>query len=164
MICPLLKKRRGILEVEHLTAVLRGGNGADDETTRRAVEGNGEKDQLVGGSRDHRGDGSDDEAVAGTAGNPRLFGVGGPAQRPAQRSAGTSGKSGASAGSLSGHLLRSEHAALSRKAPRRTRNRTELHVRAKGAAGSRAGGARTEASQAPPTKRTATDAGYVVAH
>jgi hypothetical protein len=33
MNCPLLKKRRGMLEVEHLKAVLRGGNGADDEVT-----------------------------------------------------------------------------------------------------------------------------------
>src|SRR5438132_14349549 len=31
------------------SAVLRGGNGADDETTRRAVEGDGEEDHLGGG-------------------------------------------------------------------------------------------------------------------
>jgi hypothetical protein len=51
VICPVefthelsaLKKRRGILKVEHLTVAPRGGNGADDETTRRAVEGHGEK-------------------------------------------------------------------------------------------------------------------------
>src|SRR5450755_282514 len=146
-----------MLEVEHLTAVPRGGNGADDETTRRAVEGNGEKDHLVGSSRDHRGDGSDDEAMAGTAGDPRLFGVGRPAQGQAQRPAGAGGKSGGSPGSLPGHLLRSEHAAFPRKTPRRTRNRTELHLRAKGAAGSGAGGARTEAPQASPAKRAASD-------
>src|SRR6476660_2489148 len=109
-----LKKRRGILEVEYLTAVPRGGNGADDETTRRAVEGHGKKDHLVGSSRDHRGDGSDHEAMARTAGGRRLFGVGGPAQRQAQRPPGAGGKSGGDAGTVPGHLLRSEHAALSR--------------------------------------------------
>jgi transposase len=52
VICPVefthelsaLKKRRGMLEVENLKAVLRGGNGADDEVTRRAVESPGEED------------------------------------------------------------------------------------------------------------------------
>ena len=85
MICPVefthelsaLKKRRGILEVANLTAVPRGGNGADDETTRRAIEGHGEEDHLVGSSRNHRGDRSDNEAMAGTAGGRGLFGAGG---------------------------------------------------------------------------------------
>src|SRR6476660_23385 len=159
-----LRKRRGILEVEYLTAVPRGGNGADDETTRRAVEGNGEKDHLVGSSRDHWGDRSDDEALAGTAGGRRLFRAGGPAQRQTQRPAGAGGKSGASAGSVPGHLLRSEHAAFPRKASRRTRHRVELHICAKGAARSRAGGTRAKAPQASATKRTAADAGDVAAH
>ena len=73
MICPVefthelsaLKKRRGILEVENLTALLRSGNGADDEITRRAIEGDGEEDHLVGGSGNHRSDGSDDAPLAG---------------------------------------------------------------------------------------------------
>src|SRR5258708_648502 len=133
-----------MLEVEHLTAVPRGGNGADDETTRRAVEGNGEKDHLVGSSRDHRGDGSDDEAMAGAAGGSRLLRGSRPAQKQAQRPPGSSGKSGGSVAAVPGHLLRSEHAALPRKTPRRTRDRTELHLRAKGAAGSWVGGARTK--------------------
>ena len=32
------------------------GNGADDETTRRVIEGDGEEDHLVGGRGDHRGE------------------------------------------------------------------------------------------------------------
>src|SRR5277367_2106325 len=154
MNCPLLKKRRGILEVAYLTAILRRGNGADDETTRRAVEGNGEEDHLVGSSREHRGDRSDDEAMAGAAGGRRLFGVGGPAQRQAQRPAGAGGPSGEDAGSVSHYLLRFEHAAFPRKASRRTRHPVELHLRAKGTARSRAGGARTKAPQASAPKRT----------
>ena len=38
-------------------------DGADDETARRAVESNGKEDHLVGSSRDHRGDRSDDAAL-----------------------------------------------------------------------------------------------------
>ena len=87
MICPVefthelsaLRKRRGILEVEYLTAVPRGGNGADDETTGCAIESDGEEDHLVGGCGDHRGDGSDNATVAGTAGVGWLFRVGGSA-------------------------------------------------------------------------------------
>lgn len=46
--CPLLKKRQRKLEVEDLTAVLRGGNGADDEVAGRVVESDGEKGHVVG--------------------------------------------------------------------------------------------------------------------
>ena len=48
-------------------AVLSRRDGADDESSRRAAEGDGEEDHLVGGGRNHRGDGSDDAAVAGAA-------------------------------------------------------------------------------------------------
>ena len=37
-------------------AVLGRRDGADDESSRRAAEGDGEEDHLVGGGRDHRGD------------------------------------------------------------------------------------------------------------
>jgi hypothetical protein len=70
-----LKKRRGIVKVEHLTAVPRGGNRADDETTRRAVEGHGEQDHLVGSGRNHRRDGSNHEAVAEAAGTHGYSGL-----------------------------------------------------------------------------------------
>jgi hypothetical protein len=39
-------------------------NGADDETTRRAIEGDGEEDQLVGCGGDHRSDGPDYAVMA----------------------------------------------------------------------------------------------------
>jgi hypothetical protein len=39
-----------------------------DEVTGCAVEGDGEEDHLVGGCRNHWGDGSDDEEVAGAVG------------------------------------------------------------------------------------------------
>src|SRR6266849_10401233 len=103
MNCPLLKSQWTKLRGGHPSAVLRGGNGADDETARRAVESDGEEDHLVGGSRDHRGEGSDNAAMAGTAGDAWVLGVGGPAQRQAQRPAGAGGKTGASPGSVPGH-------------------------------------------------------------
>lgn len=45
---------------EQASAVLGRGDGADDETTRRVVEGNGQEDHLVGRGGDHRGERSDD--------------------------------------------------------------------------------------------------------
>src|ERR1700676_2338289 len=53
-----LKKRRGKLGGGYSSAILRGGNGADDETARRIVESNGEEDPMVGCGRDHRSHGS----------------------------------------------------------------------------------------------------------
>ena len=97
MICPVvlthdvsaLKKWSGgaRLESELKPNVFRIRDGADDETTGRAVEGDGKEDHLVGGGGDHRGKRPDDAAVAGTAGGRRLFGSGGPAQGQSQRTA-----------------------------------------------------------------------------
>jgi hypothetical protein len=42
------------------------------------------KISLVGGCRDHRGDGSDDKTLAGADGQRRLLRLGGPAQGLAQ--------------------------------------------------------------------------------
>lgn len=56
-------------------AVLGRRDGADDEAARRAVEGNGEEDHLVGGGGDHRGDGSDDAALAQAGGERRYSGL-----------------------------------------------------------------------------------------
>jgi transposase len=44
----------GILEVEGTREDLRHGSGADDETTRRNLEGDGEEDHLDGGGGDRR--------------------------------------------------------------------------------------------------------------
>src|SRR5580658_2825697 len=164
MNCPLLKKRRGTLEVEDLKAVPRSGNGADDEVTRRAVKSHGEEDQLVGGGGDHRGDGPDDEAVARAAGDRWLFGLGGPAQGEAERQAGAGGQGGRSAAAVSPGVLRSEHAALSREAQREAWDRVELHVRAEGAARGRTGGARAQAAQASPAAGAAAHARHAAAH
>ncbi len=47
------------------SAVLRGGNGADDESAGRVVESEGEENPVVGGRRDSGSDGPDDAALAG---------------------------------------------------------------------------------------------------
>jgi hypothetical protein len=65
-------------------AVLSRRDGADDESSRRVAEGYGQEDHLVGGGRNHRGNGSDDAALAGATGAARLCWTGGPAQRKAQ--------------------------------------------------------------------------------
>src|SRR2546429_8193583 len=89
-----LKSQWGKLRGGYPSAVLRGGNGADDETAGRAVESDGEEDHMVGGRRDHRGHGSEHAAMAGTAGIGRGFGGGGLAEREAQRQAGVLGGGG----------------------------------------------------------------------
>src|SRR5438874_7266114 len=78
MICPLLEKRSGNarLGIGTQPNLFRLRDGADDETTRRAVESNGEEDHLVGSSRDHRGDGADDAQMARAMGGARLFRIG----------------------------------------------------------------------------------------
>ena len=40
------------------------GNGADDEDSGSDIEGDGRQAEVVGSCRDHRGNGSDDAAVA----------------------------------------------------------------------------------------------------
>src|SRR2546423_12399749 len=83
-----LKSQWGKLRGGYPSAVLRGGNGADDETAGCAVESDGEEDHLVGGRGDHRGDGSEHAAMAGTAGIGRGFGACGSAPRQTQRQGG----------------------------------------------------------------------------
>src|SRR3974390_2241227 len=154
----VLKKRRGNRVVEHHTAILRGGNGADDETARRVIESDGQEDHVVGGRRDHWGDRPDHEAMAGTIGLRRLFRPGGPAQGQAQRPAGSDRDGGGGAAALPGGLLRPEHAALPGEAARGAWHPFELHVGAEGAPGSRLGGARTKTAQASEGERTAAHA------
>src|SRR5271165_4315111 len=123
-----MKERRGKLGVENHSAVHRGGNGADDEVTRRAVEGDGEEDHLVGSCGNHRGDGSDDEEVAGAAGVGWVLGLGGPAEGQAQRQTDTAGEGRGGAAVVSGNVFRSEHPALSREAGRGAWNQAELYL------------------------------------
>src|SRR5271155_1043272 len=111
-----MRKRRGMLGGGNPSAVLRGGNGADDETTRRAVESDGEEDPMVGRGRDHRRLGSNHATVAGASGSGRVFGIGGSAQGQAQRQASPASQGGGGAGTVSEGIFRFEHTALPREA------------------------------------------------
>src|ERR1700694_5031701 len=80
MMCPVslahdlsaLTSGRGAWKGGSQPGVLRCGSGADDETTRRVAKSHGRQDAMVGGGGDHRGERSDDAALAGTAGRARL--------------------------------------------------------------------------------------------
>src|SRR5260370_19726268 len=91
----------------------RCGTGADDETTRRDFEGDGEEDQLAGGSGDHRRMRPDHAPDARRLREVRLHGTDGSAAWKAEPSPGAHGKGGGSAAALPGDLFRSQHAALS---------------------------------------------------
>src|ERR1051325_6594065 len=82
MICPL--KPGGILGGGNQSEHSRSRGGADDETTRRVIESDGQKDQLVIGSRDHRRDASEYPALAGAPGAQRLKRTAGAAQGQGQ--------------------------------------------------------------------------------
>jgi hypothetical protein len=68
-------------------AILSRRNGADDESSRRAFEGLGEEDHLVGGGRNHRGKGSDDAQLTGGAGEERPCRTRVSAQRKSEQTA-----------------------------------------------------------------------------
>ena len=53
MSCPVLESG-GMLEFDDTRESLGRGTGADDETTRRDFESDGEEDQLDGGGGDRR--------------------------------------------------------------------------------------------------------------
>ena len=138
-------------------AVPSRGSGADDETTGCLAESDGEKDHVVGRGRDHRSERADDEALAGAVGEAWLLGVGRSAEGPTECEAGAAGDGGDRAAALPGELLRFQHPALSREAASRARDRTELHLGAKGIARSGSGNA------AEPTKQTPAPAGEAAA-
>src|ERR1035437_3202549 len=106
-----------MLGSERNPAVLRRRDGADDESSRRVIEGEGQEDHLVGGGGDYRSERPDDEAVAGASGEAWLLGPGGPAQGKAERSAHPTGHRGGGVAALPGRVFRSEHSAFSREAP-----------------------------------------------
>src|ERR1035441_1615035 len=153
-----------MLGSERNPAVLRHRDGADDENSRRVVEGDGEEDHLVGGGRDHRGDGSDDASLAGAHGDRWLRGTGRPPQGKAERSAGSGGYGREGIGPVPGDLLRPEHSPLSRKAAGGACHRAELHVGAKGATRRRAGGEASQAGTTPAAAAAAAAAWDDVAH
>src|SRR5215467_13653864 len=140
------------------------GSGADDETTRRAVEGHGQEDHLVGGGRDHRRHRSDDAALARTIERAWLLRLSGSAEEQAERKACAPGDGTGSSAAVSGKLLRPEHSALPRETSRGARNRAELYMGAEGVAGGRSGGTAQEARQVSAAARTASDAGHAAAH
>src|ERR1043166_4710827 len=82
MICPL--EPGGILGGGNQSEHSRSRRGADDETSRRVIESDGQKDQLVIGSRDHRRDASDYSALAGASGGKRVQRTDGSAQGQGQ--------------------------------------------------------------------------------
>src|SRR5581483_11696209 len=138
MICPLQKLAGGneSLEGGLWANVFRCRNGADDETTRCAVEGDGQEDQL-GDGRDHRGDAAHDAALEGAAGGAWIQRPGGPAKRKGEFPARAAEDGRTGAGVVSGEVLRPERAAFPRETGRSARNPVELHVDLSGAGGGR---------------------------
>src|SRR6476646_79286 len=104
VICPLWSA--GVkLGSGRIPAVLSRRDGADDESSRRAVEGDGEEDHLVGGGGNHRGDGPDDAAVAGATRAGRLRRAGRSAERQAQLAGDSSGDRREGSRTVSGNIL-----------------------------------------------------------
>src|SRR5438093_12125123 len=97
-------------------AVLSRRDGADDESSRCAVEGEGEEGHVVGGGGNHRGDGSDDAAMAGATGKGRLCRAVGSAEGKTECSAHPAGNGRGGARSLPRNVLRPEHPAFPREA------------------------------------------------
>src|ERR1700687_3511736 len=142
-------------------AMLEGGSqpepavprsGADDEDTRRAIEGNGQEDQLAVGGGDYRGDAADYAALARTLRGAWLRRVARSAQGQAQPEARSPGDLRAGAGVVRDPLLRLQREALSREAKRGTWHPAELHVGQAGAARSGPGGSQEETCGASEEK------------
>src|SRR5450755_1699309 len=87
-------------------AVLSRRDGADDEGTRRVVEGDGQEDHMVVGGGNSGGNGSDDAPVAREIGDGRLCGAGGSPQGKAECPAHSAGNDREGAGALQGDVLR----------------------------------------------------------
>ena len=102
--------------------------------------------------------------MARAAGAGRLQWAGGSTEGKAQRAPGGAGHGGGGAAVIPGDLLRPEYEALSREAERGARHPVELHLGAAGATRSGAGGAGTEAREAPSPAGAAADGGHAAAH
>src|SRR5208282_2866262 len=141
-----------------------GRDGAGDESTGRDVAGDGEEDHVVAGGGDSGHQRPAYAAMAGALRRRGLQRVAGPAAGQALASSGTVSNGRESVRLIPGKVFRSERAAFSREVAGRARDRTELHLGEAGAAGSGAGGARTQARGASQTARAAAVAGHVVAY
>src|ERR1051325_961681 len=145
-------------------AVLSRRDGADDESPRRAAEGNGEEDHLVGGGGDCGRDGPDDAPMARALRKGRLRGLGGPAQGETEREADSGGYGREGAWAVSGTLLRPEYSSLPREVAGRARDQAELYVGAESPAGRRAGSQTAQAGSPPAEAAAAAAAGDVTAY
>src|SRR5271157_589988 len=145
-------------------AVLSRRDGADDESSRRVVEGHGEEDHLVGGGGNHRGDGPNHAPMAGAIGEGWLYWLGRPAEGQTERAANPCGHGGGGLAAVSRGVLRPEHPAFSRKAGGRARYPVALHLGAEGAARSRPGGQTAQAGAAPAEATATAGAGDAAAH
>src|ERR1700758_5214734 len=141
-----------------------GRDGAGDESTGRDVAGDGQEDYLVAGGGDPGHQRPAHAADTGALRRRRLQRVVRPAAGQALASAGAGGDGGESVRLVPGEVFRSERAALSREVGCRARDRTELHLGKTGIAGSRPGGARTQAWGTSQAERATTAAGDVVAN
>src|ERR1700686_3485576 len=142
----------------------RHGSGADDETTRRDFEGDGEEAQLAGRSGDHRRLWPDHAADAGELPAVWLHRTHGPAERKAEFTPGADGNGRGGSAAVSGSVFRSEHQALPREAGGQAPDQTELQLGAVGAAGSGAGGEAAQARDASAEAAEAPAARYDAAH
>src|SRR5262249_35834940 len=113
---------------------------------------------------DHRSQRSDDAPDAGRVREVRLHRTDGPEEGEAELSPGADGNGRGSSAALPGDLFRSEYPALPREAAGRAPDRTELHVGATGAAGSRTGGQAAETGAAPAAPTETSVAGNATAH
>src|SRR5579862_3409803 len=123
-------------------------SGADDEDSRRDIEGDGQKDQLAVGCGDYRRDPADDAALARTLRGAWLRRVARPAQGQAQPKARCVGDLRAGTRAVPDPLLRFQREALSREAERRTWHSAQLHVGQAGVARRGSGGAEQETQPA----------------
>src|SRR3954452_7751848 len=153
-----------MLEFDDTRESLGRGTGADDETTRRDFESDGEEDQLDGGGGDRRRLRPDDAPDEATLRGVRLRRVVRPATRQAQRASHPAADGRAGFGAVPGEVLRFQRAAFPREAAEGSRPRAKLQLGEAGAARSRPGGAPPKARDAPAPPTAAAAAGHAAAH
>src|SRR4051794_34388258 len=152
-----------MLEFDKPRESLGRGSGADDETTRRDLESDGEEDQLDGGGGDRGRLRPDDAADQATIRGVRIRRLVRPAAREAQRAPHSAGYGGASLSAIPGEVLRFQRAAFPREAAEGSRPGAKLQLGQAGAARSGPGGAPPEARDAPAPPTEAAAAGHAAA-
>src|SRR5581483_470989 len=80
------------------------GTGADDESARSDPKGDGREAEVVGGGRNHRGDGPDDASVAAAVRRARLRRAVRLPQGPTQPQAHSGSAAGEGAATVSGEV------------------------------------------------------------